>query len=202
LARTVERMVHPDPARRFQSFDELLRSLMRYSDDSLSTVELSWRRCLRSGEDIFSKFYGRFFEDARSAEELFEKPWPTERQKNLLRDAVINLLQFYALKQTHREIPASLNPLEGLAQQHAGRNIENSHFPAFARALIDTVIEIDPATDSRPGDDDPIRDAWKAVIEPGALFMETRVADLNKGRSSSRATRPRPRARRSRRGSK
>lgn len=180
LARTVRRMVHPDPSHRYRSFDELFQSLMRYSDEKLATAELSWRRCLRSGDDIFTLFYERFFTDARSAEALFENPWPTARQKNLLRDAVIGLFQFYALKQTYREIPVSLNPLEGLAQQHVGRNIENSHYLAFVRALIETVISIDPDTDSSPGDDDPVREAWKAVVEPGALFMETRVAELRR----------------------
>ena len=98
----------------------------------------------------------------------------------MLRDAVISLFHYYALKQRYRVIPDALNPLEGLAQDHVGRGIEKPHYQAFASALIETVIDIDPDTDSEPGDDDPVRIAWKTVVDPGALFMEARVTAIEK----------------------
>jgi hypothetical protein len=48
----------------------------------------------------------------------------------------------------------------------------------FAGALIDTIANVDEAVNRDLAEDDPVRRAWKTVIEPGTTYLERRVASL------------------------
>ena len=182
LGQTIMRMLSPEPSLRYDHFQDVIDALMLFPFEDLATAELSWRRCLHSGgEEFFGLFYQRFFDLAgESVVQRFPKPWPTARQINLLRDAVLALFQFYNLHRRYHDVPSTINPLYGLATEHARRNISEREFKLFAEALIDTVVSCDPKTDD-DSERNRIRRAWREVVIPGTDYLERHVKELTGG---------------------
>ena len=186
LARTVMKMVAADRLQRYQHWDEVLAALMKRTADELTLVQHSWLRCMQGDRRrFFVEFYDHLFRSSTTVLEVFEREfgerwdrdaWPTRRQVNLLREAILQLFGFYELHLHFGSVPDELAPLQGIARQHARYGLEPGHFDLFGASLVAAAKRCDPLLRERGlGDDDPAIQAWLEVIRPGLRHLRDEV---------------------------
>jgi len=179
MSLAIDRMIAPDPNRRFLSLSEAVDSIA-HRNLSVEVARDSYRRILndkRKESTFFRTFYNRFldycpdaakkFEDAgfpsRSAlDDLDNKDlsemWP--RQFTLLKEAIVLLFAFNALNESQE--PTILSRIAG---KH--KNYDSSFYDSFVKALVETVLEFDKGNYSNE-----LRTAWESTLAPGVDYMK------------------------------
>jgi serine/threonine protein kinase len=168
LRRTVERLLRPDPRRRFSTIDDLITKL-KAIQPPLNQAEESLRRCLDT--DFARHFYQRFFADYPEVEKFFPEARLVEQYLYLR--VALHLL----LRHSEGEL------LEQVALKHATRPISRDMYCAFEEVLLKTVETTDTKIiAATTAERTRLLTAWRTALRDGMNYMkEYGVGSKNRG---------------------
>jgi serine/threonine protein kinase len=200
LSNAIERMINPEPGRRYPTFEEAVEAIA-YRNLDVEVARESFYRTQQdtSGQDkrrFFFEFYRRLLQDS-GVREVFanfpdlhdppEEKW--QKQFDALKEAIIFLLVFSLLREGHSQ---KRTILSRIADTHCpsppkptiGRfNLMRvEHYDRFGETLIDTVVKFDQGGI----EEYELRRAWERAIGPGLDYLK----DQLKERLSSEGTAP------------
>ncbi len=123
----------------------------------------SFERTARDNLGFFKRFYEIFI---GGSEEVAKKFANTDmaRQMRMLQESLVHMIDFFEAMRTR-----SVEHLERMARLHSkhDRDIPPRMYELWLNGIVQTVSELDPEFD------EDVALAWKMVLSPGLLFMQS-----------------------------
>lgn len=169
LAKTIFRMLHPDPKKRWATMSEVAERLDSLDSESLSIARNSYEGKLqgitlklKDNARFFERFYNNFFHLSPTSRTKFQHIG--RGQEARLMQAMVDVFFFIRTNQGESED----TPLSRYMEAHRNRGITKAEIAAFVKSFNLTLRELEFA-----GEHEFIADAWDVVLREVAEHLES-----------------------------
>lgn len=179
LSFIIARMLARDPARRWASFNDLIKALTQVADGEVPDVIRQfvrdrYRAKLIKDPEFFRSFYRKLFvrDDIKK---LFEdRGVNEEKQAGNLRETIAGILN-----------PADSSSFAERIRKHSEFVIADEHYGLFRDAFLAALRDADNDLDEEAREES--QDAWRAVLEPALDYMRQQIAIIRSAAPSPSA---------------
>jgi len=163
LAAVIRRMLHRNPADRWESMTEVARQLRSIEDETRALARYSFRKWL-DNDEFFLAFYESFFAGAVDAKGKFKS---LDSQHVKLRKAMTSVLNFYPGNE-----PTSMAELTGV---HQASQVTAAEIAQFERSFLEVLDKrlTDPNVAGQMGSDviEKIRTGWRDLLHAVVQYL-------------------------------